>query len=119
MIYVIWTSYFNLSTIIIALHTIIPSYAEARVGRKKLMKCPSQNIMDNISEKQCSGLEIGRGSNMNYEDIEKEIPSCCLKAKVSVPKLEGKCHSTVLSGWFSQSQSSSGHHQPFYFFFFF
>jgi len=37
MIYVIWTSYFYLSTIIIALHSIIPSYAEARVGKKKVI----------------------------------------------------------------------------------
>jgi len=66
--------------------------------------------MDNISEKRCSELEVGTGSNMNCVDIEKETPSCCLKAKISDPELEGKCHSTVVSGWFSQSQSSYGHH---------
>ncbi|XP_019200443.1 PREDICTED: spermine synthase-like isoform X1 [Ipomoea nil] len=29
------------------------------------------------------------------------LPSCCLKASVFDPELEGKCHSTVVSGWFS------------------
>ncbi|XP_039069569.1 spermine synthase-like [Hibiscus syriacus] len=38
---------------------------------------------------------------------EKVVPSCCLKARVSAPELEAKCHSTVVSGWFSESQSSS------------
>jgi hypothetical protein len=60
--------------------------------------------MDNTT----SGLEVGAERNMSCEDKEKEIPSCCLKAKVSVPEHEAKCHSTVVSGWFSQSQSSSG-----------
>jgi len=78
------------------------------------MECPSQNIVDNISEKWCSGLEVGTRSNMNCVDIEKEIPSCCLKAKVSDPEPEAKSHSTVVSGWFSQSQSSYGHHQSCY-----
>ncbi|GAU27503.1 hypothetical protein TSUD_14830, partial [Trifolium subterraneum] len=39
--------------------------------------------MDNSSEK-CCGLEVGAERNMNCEDIEKEIPSCCLKAKVKL-----------------------------------
>jgi hypothetical protein len=64
--------------------------------------------MDNTSKTQCNGLKVGTERNMNCEDKEKEIPSCCLKAKVSVPEHEAKCHSTVVSGWFSQSQSSSG-----------
>jgi hypothetical protein len=71
--------------------------------------------MDNTSKTQCNGLKVGTERNMNCEDKEKEIPSCCLKAKVSVPEHEAKCHSTVVSGWFSLSQSSSGHHQSYYF----
>lgn len=39
---------------------------------------------------------------------KKEIPSCCLKARASVPELEVKCHSTVVSGWFSEPQLASG-----------
>ncbi|KAK8714782.1 hypothetical protein V6N13_042131 [Hibiscus sabdariffa] len=38
---------------------------------------------------------------------EKVVPSCCLKARASAPELEAKCHSTVVSGWFSESQSPS------------
>ncbi|CAK9310738.1 unnamed protein product [Citrullus colocynthis] len=38
---------------------------------------------------------------------KKEIPSCCLKARASVPELEVKCHSTVVSGWFSEPQLAS------------
>ncbi|KAI4337956.1 hypothetical protein L6164_016317 [Bauhinia variegata] len=48
----------------------------------------------------------GRASDWN--GLEKEIPSCCLKAKASAPELEATCHSTVVSGWFSESQSCSG-----------
>ncbi|CAA0824670.1 Plastidial pyruvate kinase 4- chloroplastic [Striga hermonthica] len=36
------------------------------------------------------------------------IPSCCLKAKASDPEADAKCHSTVVSGWFSEPKSSSG-----------
>ncbi|XP_045831247.1 spermine synthase-like [Trifolium pratense] len=62
----------------------------------------------NDSSEKCCGLKVGTERNMTCDDKEKEIPSCCLKAKVSAPEHEGKCHSTVVSGWFSQSQSSSG-----------
>jgi hypothetical protein len=75
--------------------------------------------MDNTSKTQCNGLKVGTERNMNCEDKEKEIPSCCLKAKVSVPEHEAKCHSTVVSGWFSQSQSSSGQSSIMLFNFFF
>ncbi|KAH0691671.1 hypothetical protein MTR67_014085 [Solanum verrucosum] len=34
------------------------------------------------------------------------IPKCCLKARVYDPELEANCHSTVVSGWFSQPPSS-------------
>lgn len=54
---------------------------------------------------------------MNCEEKEKEIPSCCLKAKISAAELESKCHSTVVSGWFSESQTLSGHHLAIFFFF--
>ncbi|KAF5191068.1 Polyamine aminopropyltransferase [Thalictrum thalictroides] len=37
----------------------------------------------------------------------KVIPSCCIKAMASAPELDAKCHSTVVSGWFSEFRSSS------------
>ncbi|KAL4325723.1 hypothetical protein GQ457_11G032840 [Hibiscus cannabinus] len=54
---------------------------------------------------ECSKIMDGKGNNENAS--EKAIPSCCLKARASATELEAKCHSTVLSGWFSESQSSS------------
>lgn len=36
------------------------------------------------------------------------IPKCCLKARVFDPELEANCHSTVVSGWFSQPPTSFG-----------
>ncbi|BAT89756.1 hypothetical protein VIGAN_06080400 [Vigna angularis var. angularis] len=48
------------------------------------------------------------GKASNGSGIEKEIPSCCLKAKASAPESEAKCHSTVVFGWFSTSQTFSG-----------
>lgn len=62
---------------------------------------------------ECQNTMDGKGSNRNCANVEKEIPSCCLKAKASVPEIEAKCHSTVVSGWFSESQSCSGHHLLF------
>ncbi|KAL0299665.1 UNVERIFIED_CONTAM: Spermine synthase [Sesamum radiatum] len=47
----------------------------------------------------------GRESNASSEAV---IPSCCLKAKASQPESNAKCHSTVVSGWFSEPLSSSG-----------
>ncbi|XP_027359819.1 spermine synthase [Abrus precatorius] len=55
---------------------------------------------------ECQKIMDGKASNGN--GVEKEIPSCCLKAKASAPELEAKCHSTVVSGWFSVSQTCSG-----------
>ncbi|QCE15611.1 spermine synthase [Vigna unguiculata] len=55
---------------------------------------------------ECPKTMDGKASNGN--GIEKEIPSCCLKAKASAPESEAKCHSTVVSGWFSASQTCSG-----------
>ncbi|XP_004498439.2 spermine synthase-like [Cicer arietinum] len=53
-------------------------------------------------------MECHCNNSMNCEEKEKEIPSCCLKAKISAAELESKCHSTVVSGWFSESQTLSG-----------
>lgn len=50
------------------------------------------------------------GKDNNDVDLVKAIPipPCCLKARASAPELEAKCHSTVVSGWFSEPQSRSG-----------
>lgn len=61
----------------------------------------------------CQKIMDGKESNRN--GLEKEIPSCCLKAMASAPELDSNCHSTVVSGWFSESQTSSGHYQLFKF----
>ncbi|XP_051137891.1 spermine synthase-like [Andrographis paniculata] len=45
------------------------------------------------------------GSVINAETVA--IPSCCLKAKGSDPELDAVCHSTVVSGWFSERRSST------------
>lgn len=62
---------------------------------------------------ECQKTMDGKASKTN--GLEKEIPSCCLKALASVPESEAKCHSTVVSGWFSASHTISGHYQLFYF----
>ncbi|KAK6262464.1 hypothetical protein QUC31_008280 [Theobroma cacao] len=54
---------------------------------------------------ECQKIMDGKVNNGNGS--EKAIPSCCLKARASAPELEAKCHSTVVSGWFSEYQSSS------------
>lgn len=56
---------------------------------------------------ECQKTMDGKGSNGNGS--EKVIPSCCLKARASIPELEAKCHSTVVSGWFSETHCS-GHY---------
>lgn len=53
----------------------------------------------------CQKIMDGKASDMSA--VEKGIPSCCLKAKASSPEVDAKCHSTVVSGWFSESQSCS------------
>ena len=55
---------------------------------------------------ECQKTMDGKASNGN--SLKKTIPSCCLKARASAPELEAKCHSTVVSGWFS---SISGHYR--------
>ncbi|GAA0165132.1 transferase [Lithospermum erythrorhizon] len=49
----------------------------------------------------------GRKSETNGVDHKAVIPSCCLKAQASDPEVGAKCHSTVVSGWFSQTRSSA------------
>lgn len=55
----------------------------------------------------CQKIMDGKVNNGNSSN--KVVPSCCLKAMASTPELDAKCHSTVVSGWFSDSQSSPGH----------
>lgn len=57
---------------------------------------------------ECQKTMDGKVSNGNGS--EKAIPSCCLKAIASDPEAEAVCHSTVVSGWFSESQSRTGHY---------
>lgn len=49
-------------------------------------------------------------SSNGYASLAKPIPPCCLKATAGVSETEGKCHATVVSGWFSKSQSTSNGH---------
>ncbi|KAL0321538.1 UNVERIFIED_CONTAM: Spermine synthase [Sesamum calycinum] len=55
---------------------------------------------------ECQRIMDGSESNANGSS-DAVIPSCCLKAKASQPELDAKCHSTVVSGWFSEPLSSS------------
>lgn len=55
---------------------------------------------------ECPKTMDGKGSNGNR--VEEKIPSCCLKAMASLPELDAKCHSTVVSGWFSEFPSATG-----------
>lgn len=61
----------------------------------------------------CQKTMDGKESNKNGS--AGAIPSCCLKARASAPELDAKCHSTVVSGWFSESQSTSGYYLQFFF----
>lgn len=57
---------------------------------------------------ECQRTTGGRASSDNGSSKATSIPSCCLKARASAPELDAKCHSTVVSGWFSEIQPSSG-----------
>ncbi|CAN4087615.1 unnamed protein product [Withania somnifera] len=46
----------------------------------------------------------GKENNDSNKDVV--IPNCCLKAKAYDPQLEANCHSTVVSGWFSEPPST-------------
>ncbi|XP_042031894.1 spermine synthase-like [Salvia splendens] len=56
---------------------------------------------------ECQRTTGGRASSDNSSSKAISIPSCCLKARASAPELDAKCHSTVVSGWFSEIQPSS------------
>lgn len=55
----------------------------------------------------CPKIMDGKASNGN--GVEKTVPSCCLKAMACLPEEDAKCHSTVVSGWFSEPHPRSGH----------
>lgn len=54
---------------------------------------------------ECQKIMDGKASEDT--SLEKALPSCCLKAMASAPELEAKCHSTVVSGWFSELRPCS------------
>lgn len=54
------------------------------------------------------GLECQKIMDGKVSSDNGNIPSCCLKARVFDPELEDKCHSTVVSGWFSEVGSFAG-----------
>ncbi|KAL1531979.1 spermidine synthase [Salvia divinorum] len=56
---------------------------------------------------ECQRTTGGRASSDNGSSKALSVPSCCLKARASAPELDAKCHSTVVSGWFSEIQPSS------------
>ncbi|KAL2921916.1 Spermine synthase [Bienertia sinuspersici] len=53
---------------------------------------------------ECQKIMDGKSSD---NDVDKAIPVCCLKARAAVPESDAKCHSTVVSGWFSEPRSFS------------
>ncbi|KAG5558789.1 hypothetical protein RHGRI_008668 [Rhododendron griersonianum] len=56
----------------------------------------------------CQKIMDGK-ANDGANALDKAIiPSCCLKARASDPEVDAKCHSTVVSGWFSEPLSSTG-----------
>ncbi|KAL6508340.1 hypothetical protein OROHE_021882 [Orobanche hederae] len=56
---------------------------------------------------ECQKTMDGRENSDNGSGNGMPIPSCCLKARASDPEIDAKCHSTVVSGWFSEPLSSS------------
>ncbi|OIT04669.1 PREDICTED: spermine synthase [Nicotiana attenuata] len=55
--------------------------------------------LDNL--KTMDGKE-SENAHANGSNNAVVVPNCCLKARVYDPELEANCHSTVVSGWFSQ-----------------
>ncbi|KAI8564991.1 hypothetical protein RHMOL_Rhmol03G0225600 [Rhododendron molle] len=56
----------------------------------------------------CQKIMDGK-ANDGANALDKAIiPSCCLKARASDPEVDAKCHSTVVSGWFSEPLSCTG-----------
>lgn len=64
--------------------------------------------MEGGAERDLECQKTMDGKVNNGDDREKPIPSCCLKARASASEIDAKCHSTVVSGWFSESHSCSG-----------
>lgn len=64
--------------------------------------------MEGVGGRSLECQKIMDGKVTNENGLEKAIPSCCLRAKTSDPELEAQCHSTVVSGWFSEFQSGAG-----------
>ncbi|OVA05729.1 Spermidine/spermine synthases family [Macleaya cordata] len=56
---------------------------------------------------ECQKIMDGKVISDNNKAGDIAIPSCCLKARASAPELDSKCHSTVVSGWFSEHGSCS------------
>lgn len=65
----------------------------------------------------CQKTMDGNASNGN-DGLEKTVvPSCCLKAISCLPEQDAKCHSTVVSGWFSEPPHPRSGLIPFLLFF--
>lgn len=74
--------------------------------------------MERDTERGLEGQVIINDKEDNENSVNQSqaaIPSCCLKARTFDPELEANCHSTVVSGWFSQPRSFTGH-CPLHFF---
>ncbi|XP_043710493.1 spermine synthase-like [Telopea speciosissima] len=63
--------------------------------------------MEGDAGKDLACQKIMGGKVTKDNGLARTIPSCCLKARASAPELEAKCHSTVVSGWFSEPRSCS------------
>lgn len=68
--------------------------------------------VDGVKGLACPKIMDGKASNGN--GLEKTVPSCCLKAMACLPEEDAKCHSTVVSGWFSEPHPRSGHYFTFF-----
>ena len=58
----------------------------------------ARNGSTGTSQKEGSGVD----------GTAKPLPPCCVKARAAAPESEGKCHATVVSGWFSEPRSRCG-----------
>ncbi|KAK1320626.1 Spermine synthase [Acorus calamus] len=52
-------------------------------------------------------MEVTKSEKISNNGSVKALPPCCLKARSSAAEFGAKCHATVVSGWFSESQSRS------------
>lgn len=59
---------------------------------------------------ECQKIMDGKASDNCKNGVEKAIPSCCLKARAAAES-DAKCHSTVVSGWFSEPRLASDKHE--------